>query len=304
MQEKKDLAGVFNSLRKDLRSFISLSLKESETSWEQWISRIKREVRVRCWEMKGCTKTDCPSYKNACGRCWLIAGTMCGGAPIGKFAAKYKSCTECAVYQAAVLSNPVDEVYEHLITLVYSLRDKQLELKSLALHDKLTGLFNRAYFDLVIKQETKKVKRYGGGFTVHIIDIDGFKHINDTYGHLHGDGILREFSLILKDSIRESDLLIRYGGDEFMIISHESKAGHDSGPQDNGIIGRIRRNVSLWNREYGSEDYGLSFSHGWAAFNKEKDLKEVIGLADAKMYENKEQNRKNRKQKQKKNRSR
>ena len=291
MEKKNDLAMIFSGLRRDLRSFITLSLKENETSWQQWISRVKRDVHVRCWEMKGCTRTDCPSYKNTCGRCWLIAGTMCGGKPLGGFASKYKSCTECEVYQAAVLSDPIDEVYEHLITLVFSLRDKQLELKSLALHDELTGLFNRAYFELVIKQEVKKANRYGGGFTVFMIDIDNFKYINDTYGHLHGDGILREFALILKNSIRESDILIRYGGDEFMIISHGTSTLDNS-----AIASRISHSISQWNGEYGSENYSLSFSHGCAVFDKSKDLKEVLEEADARMYKNKEQNRQNRKQ--------
>ena len=286
MKKKKDMTEVFSRLRKDLRSFIALSLKENEATWEKWISSVKKDVGVKCWEVKNCTETHCPSYKNTCGRCWLIAGTMCDGKPVGKFASKYKNCTECEVYQRAVLSDPVDEVYEHLITLVYSLRDKQLELKAMALHDKLTGLFNRAYFDLVIKQEIKRAKRYGGGFTVHIVDINNFKHINDTYGHLHGDGILREFALMLKNSIRESDLLVRYGGDEFVIISHETSAA-----QDGGMMARIRRNISLWNKVYGSENYSLSFSHGAAVFEKGHELKEVLEKADARMYRDKEQHR-------------
>ncbi len=205
---------------------------------------------------------------------------------MGKFASKYKNCTECKVYQAAVLADPVGEVYEHLITLIYSLRDKQLELKTLALHDSLTGLYNRTYFDLMIKQEIKKAKRYGGRFSVSVIDIDNFKYINDTYGHLHGDGILREFALILKNSVRESDLLIRYGGDEFIIVSPETSTA-----ENDGMIGRIKRNIHLWNKEYESENYSLSFSHGFAVFDKEKDLKQVLEEADAKMFRNKKHNK-------------
>ncbi|MDA8162855.1 MAG: GGDEF domain-containing protein [Desulfobacteraceae bacterium] len=288
MRKSRNLADVFNNLRGDLRSFITLSLGRNETTWEEWLFHVKKDVKVSCWEMKGCSRRDCPAYENQCRRCWLIAGTMCGGEPVGEFALKYISCSDCNVYQAAVMADPADEVYEHLITLVYSLRDKQLELKSMALQDGLTGLYNRACLDMTIGQEMKKIKRYGGGFTVTMIDIDNFKQINDTYGHLHGDGILREFALILKNSVRESDLIYRYGGDEFIIISPET-----SDVKIAGMIDRIERGISRWNAEYGSENYILSFSHGSAVYDKEKDFRKVFEEADAQMYTKKQNKKQN-----------
>ncbi len=277
------LSTAVNRLREDLRSFIGLSLREDEVSWEEWISILKKEIKQHCWEKKQCDKTDCPAHRNSCGRCWLIAGTLCGDSPIGKFAQKYRSCVECDVYQDAVLSDPVNELYEHLITLVYSLRNSKIELKTLALHDTLTGLHNRNYFEMAMELETKKIRRYGGGFTVFMIDLNNFKHINDTYGHVHGDHILREFAQILGKSIRGADLLIRYGGDEFLVIRHDT-----SKPGGQGMIRRIKDNFLKWNKEYGSTDYALSFSYGSAVFDKTRDLKSVIGEADTRMYKNKQ----------------
>ena len=288
MNRRTDMAQVFDSLRTDLRSFITLSLGRGETTWEEWLSRVKKEVKVRCWELKGCSRQDCPAYENTCRRCWLIAGTMCGGKPIGEFALKYISCADCEVYRAAVMADPADEVYEHLITLVYSLRERQLELKSMALHDRLTGLYNRACLDLTVSQERKRIKRYGGCFVVTMIDIDNFKQINDTYGHLHGDGILREFAALLKSSVRESDLIYRYGGDEFIIVSLETSAS-----KIGGMIDRIERNISLWNKEYGSKHYSLSFSYGSSVYDREKDFEKVFSEADERMYANKQDKKEN-----------
>lgn len=286
MKKNNQLPDIFERLRKDLRSFIALSLKESEITWEQWLSTIRKDIDIRCWERKNCGREDCPAHKNSGGRCWLIAGTMCGDKPAGKFAQKYRSCAECEVYQEAVLTDPAEEVYEHLITLVYSLRDRQIELKALAMHDALTGLHNRNFFDMMIRQEIKKIKRYGGGFTVFMIDIDNFKFLNDTCGHLHGDGILRAFASILQESIRAADLLIRFGGDEFIIITHEvSKASAK------GMIDRIRQSTEAWNEEYGSDDYRLSFSCGSAVYRQGKDIESVIKEADSEMYKDKEYNR-------------
>ncbi|RJR17631.1 MAG: GGDEF domain-containing protein [Nitrospiraceae bacterium] len=282
METGADLGDIFDRLRDDLRSFIELSLDESEDSWKQWLSLAGKKVDVKCWEKKNCDNISCPAYKNTCGRCWLIAGTMCGGIPRGKFALKYENCTKCDVYQEAVLLDPVNEVYEHLITLVHSLRSRQQEFKSLALHDALTGLYNRNYSDIIINREQKRIRRIGGTLTLYVIDLDKFKYINDTYGHIHGDGVLREFALILKKSVRDTDLVVRYGGDEFLIIKHESPDVNG-----NGMINRIRRSVEDWNKEYGSENYAMSFSYGYSVMDQSRDFKLAFEDADAMMYANK-----------------
>ena len=284
MGKENRLDRALGRLSNDIRAFIDLSIKEPEPVWQEWLAAILKENRVvsQCWEKKGCGKSDCPAFMNDCGRCWLIAGTMCYGEPQGKFARKYTSCTQCEVYQNAVFKDPVTEIYEHLITLVHSLRTKNEEIKTLAVTDRLTGLKNRHYFDLIIQHKIGEINRYGGEFLVLIADVDGFKKINDTYGHLHGDGVLRECASILAKSIRISDILIRFGGDEFLIITPAEDC-----QTAKALTDRIRKNLDLWNAEYAALDYRLSLSIGCALFEKGNNIAKVIEDADAEMYRNK-----------------
>ena len=87
-----------------------------------------------------------------------------------------------------------------------------------SLHDPLTGLFNRRYLDATLPREIKRCAREGKPLTVVMIDIDHFKRVNDTYGHEAGDVVLRDLSTLLEQWSRSSDIVCRYGGEEFTII--------------------------------------------------------------------------------------
>jgi len=282
MDNNHPLVIALRNLTRDLRLFIELSLQESDAAWEEWLRLILKEDEVRCWERKNCSKKDCPAYLNTDIRCWLAAGTMCGGKPQGEFAAKYKSCTECDVYQAVVFRDPVTEAYEHVVTLVHSLRLTQDKLKTMAIRDPLTGVYNRNFFNEIIANEINRTKRYGDKFSIVVMDIDGFKQINDDYGHLIGDWILRECAMILGKSLRASDLLVRFGGDEFLVVTRETGSG-----ECEALSARIAGHLSDWNNEHADPDYGLSVSIGCAVFEQGKDLMDVIKEADALMYKNK-----------------
>lgn len=91
-----------------------------------------------------------------------------------------------------------------------------------AIVDQVTGAYNRRYFDQKVKDEFVRATRYGRSMALVIIDIDKFKNINDTYGHLQGDQILREVADIFKDTSREIDIICRYGGDEFVMLLPET----------------------------------------------------------------------------------
>jgi len=92
-------------------------------------------------------------------------------------------------------------------------------LFQLAVNDGLTGLFVRRYFDLRLKEEITRIKRYGGSLALLVVDIDHFKHFNDTYGHQMGDQVLREIASLMKTTVRlELDVVCRYGGEEFAVI--------------------------------------------------------------------------------------
>jgi diguanylate cyclase (GGDEF)-like protein len=207
---------------------------------------------------------------------------MCGGKAQGEFAVKYKSCTECDVYQEAVFKDPVTEIYEHVVTLVHSLRLTQDKLKIMAIRDPLTGVYNRNFFNEIITNEINRTKRYGEKFSIVVMDIDNFKQINDDYGHLIGDWILKECALILGKSIRSSDLLVRFGGDEFLVVTLETGS-----EECRALSCRVDQHLAVWNKEHSSPDYGLSISIGCAMYEQGKDLMEVIKEADSRMYKNK-----------------
>lgn len=286
MESNHPLMKALQQIVRDIRKFIDLSLKQPDESWEEWALVAARPSAAHCWKKKSCEKRDCPAYGNEAVRCWLTAGTMCDGNVQGVFALKYRSCTECEVYQDAVYQDPATEISEHLITLVHSLRLTQDKLRTLATRDPLTGVFNRNFFNEIIMNEIQRAKRYGGEFSIVMLDIDNFKRINDHHGHLQGDRILKVCAAILGGCIRSSDLLVRFGGDEFLILTPGTDFRECA-----GLISRITEKTEAWNRNNALADCHLGVSAGCAMFYDGCDLMKVIKEADHKMYLNKQQHR-------------
>lgn len=98
------------------------------------------------------------------------------------------------------------------------LREANARLESLVVQDELTGLYNRRYASIVLERLWQERNRYGGGLAVLMIDADHFKFVNDQHGHAIGDLVLRDLADRLKQSVRRSDIVCRFGGDEFLII--------------------------------------------------------------------------------------
>ena len=120
----------------------------------------------------------------------------------------------------AIIVRLIKEEFIERQTILQKARENLLEQRRLrmdASYDSLTGLFNKKTFMLAFRESIKKAKMFMTPLSVLMLDIDDFKMVNDTYGHLAGDAILSEFGALLSSAVRTSDILARYGGEEFII---------------------------------------------------------------------------------------
>ena len=146
------------------------------------------------------------------------------------------------------------------------------ETKSLSLQDPLTGLANRRFMEIVMDRSFTRAKRYGHLLSVIMLDIDYFKKYNDTYGHSAGDQLLVDIAKIISGEMREVDVIVRYGGEEFLVMLPETEA-----EKAREAAERIRKAVE--------SKVGVTVSLGVASYNKEMQTKEdLINRADMALY--------------------
>lgn len=159
----------------------------------------------------------------------------------------------------------------------------QKDLEVLATTDSLTELYNRRKFNEVLKYEIDKAKRYPTDLSIIFCDIDKFKSINDTFGHDIGDEVLKSFALILKSSLRKSDVVARWGGEEFTILLTNET------PQDTiDIVEKIRKEIESYKFE---KVDALTASFG-ISYLKENDTDDDILIrADKALYDAKKKGR-------------
>ena len=173
----------------------------------------------------------------------------------------------------------------HTVEAVKRIR-LQNELIDQAIRDPLTGVYNRYFLNQTLTQEINRATRYRKPITFLMVDIDRFKEINDRYGHNRGDMVLQAVAFILRDCVRECDIVVRFGGDEFLIIMPETEDRGDI--VKNRIHYRLMSDVDTRN----VLDFPISVSAGASIWNP-GDLTSVenaLAEADRKMYE--EKNRK------------
>lgn len=158
----------------------------------------------------------------------------------------------------------------------------EAELLRLARFDELTGLYNRRYLLDRLAQETLRARRYDSDLCIMMIDVDHFKRINDSYGHLMGDKVLANLAVILNAAIRVTDIAGRYGGEEFCIILTETnlEGGHK-------VAKRLRERIAA--RYFSSPDGGsfhVTCSIGLAQFDSQvSDQHALLARADGALYE-------------------
>lgn len=159
------------------------------------------------------------------------------------------------------------------------------QLKTLAYYDELTGCVNFRWIMYLLRNEIARAKRYNKEVTISMIDIDHFKKINDKYGHLIGNDVLREFTSTIKDNVRTVDIVGRYGGEEFLVILPEATV-----EQSLVVLERIK--TKLAETAITSHKLKIKFSAGIASFPYNgENLSELLALVDNALYQAKKTGR-------------
>ncbi len=161
----------------------------------------------------------------------------------------------------------------------FLLQQKMLEQREQAMKDPLTGVFNRQAYDEKIEEEYLRWKRYGHPLSILVVDIDYFKRINDTFGHLAGDKALKALALRLLQNVREVDIVTRYGGEEFVVIMPDT-------PTDKAylVAEKLRSVVASAGFHYRKQPVNVTVSCGLASFREGDEVNSVFDRADAALY--------------------
>lgn len=174
-----------------------------------------------------------------------------------------------------------------IVSNIYNNHYNLIRINKLLSLDPLTNIYNRRYIFEQLTKDFVKYNRSNLVFSVSILDIDHFKNINDTYGHVAGDLILKEFSKLLLDNLDKSDLIGRYGGEEFVIVSY-NLSRNETVHKISKLLDIIR-NKSFF---YANKEIKFTFSAGISdALFFEKNqitIEKIINLADKRLYKAKE----------------
>lgn len=163
------------------------------------------------------------------------------------------------------------------------------DAKRMAITDGLTRIYNHRFFQELFEKEYKRSLRYNTVFSLIMLDIDFFKKINDTYGHLFGDEILKETASLIKGCLRTMDILARYGGEEFAILLPETDL-------DSAVQTAERIRMAVENHEFlapNGKPVRVTVSQGVTSFPSlgVEDRSDIVAKADAALYEAKESGR-------------
>jgi diguanylate cyclase (GGDEF)-like protein len=151
-------------------------------------------------------------------------------------------------------------------------------VKQLAYIDGLTGIFNRRFFEMRIAEEIERARRFGAGMAVIMVDIDHFKRLNDEFGHLLGDEVLRQVSSLFHQQLRKFDVVCRYGGEEFAILLSQTNPQHALTVAD-----KLRRMAEAW--QFPGVPRPVTISAGAATYPEHGTSRdELVKAADAGLY--------------------
>jgi diguanylate cyclase (GGDEF)-like protein len=164
-------------------------------------------------------------------------------------------------------------------------RQMENQLRELTITDDLTRLYNMRHFYVQLQLEMDRASRYKNPLSLLLLDVDQFKHYNDTYGHLEGDEILIKLGEVIRECLRKSDTAYRYGGDEFMVVLPQTQ-----GNEAWNVAERIRvRFLAQYAQPEAEGRIDMTLSIGVVEYGADEDLSRFVKRADQAMYKAKNQ---------------
>jgi diguanylate cyclase (GGDEF)-like protein/PAS domain S-box-containing protein len=166
-------------------------------------------------------------------------------------------------------------------------RQHEQALRAQSLRDELTGLYNRRGFFTIAERQARVAARTGSPFWLLFADVDDLKTINDSFGHLEGDQAITDVARVLRETFRDSDLIARIGGDEFVVLAAEA-----DGAGAERMMLRLREHLAAFARA-NDRPYALSISVGRSLYDPEKPcpIEDLLARSDAEMYRQKRSDR-------------
>lgn len=183
---------------------------------------------------------------------------------------------------------PTFQVFANQVAVAIENSHLFSQIQTLAIIDDLTGLYNRRGFFTLAEQQIKLASRLNHSILLVFLDMDKLKHINDEFGHQQGDLALIDVAYLLKQSFRNSDVVARIGGDEFVVLAINANGGDAT-----VLINRLRKKMAELNNS-STKPYHISLSIGTSAWlpGGPINLDELLARADAQMYQHKRKRRK------------
>ena len=168
---------------------------------------------------------------------------------------------------------------QHLVSSISSRVRRSLKLRSFMVRDSLTGLLNHTAIKDRLDHEVAQTKRHGTPLAFAMVDIDHFKQVNDTYGHSAGDRVIKSLARLLKQRLRETDMVGRYGGEEFAVI-----LSNTDGRTAVRVLDDIRKDFSRLHHLADSKEFSVTFSCGVADVSCFGDATKLCDAADKALY--------------------
>jgi diguanylate cyclase (GGDEF)-like protein len=250
-----------------------------------------------CHEYFNCNDKECGAYGAEAGRCWQYAESHCRGRILRSYLEKLEACLSCELFTPIglyVLNIPrdympfqkvdVDACLRLLDAAGLAVSNALLYEKTLSLSktDGLTGLQNYREFKEAFESEVLRASRYHRKFSVIMLDLDNFKNYNDTHGHPQGDILIKRVADLIRENLKDTDVVARYGGEEFGILLLET-------PKEEGMIVAERLRLMLdWCRfpkEETQPGGKVTASLGVCGYPEDGDTCEMLlAAADAALY--------------------